>query len=294
MSITPNEIIEMDFRTKMRGYDPDEVRDFLELVAKAFAASVKECNLLKNHITMMRGKIEDFKQKNEEFRIALTSAHNISEEMKKQAKKEAELIIERARLDAEKIIENAHTDSIKLDERIRHLRHLHRDTLFKVRAHVESLLETLEEEALPMHETHHKPDAELVTEDMLIIEETAPTEAEKNEAPQPEPEIAQEMDAEADDILEDKEDTIFFEETDSTESDLLETPFSDQDTGKKAEDEWSISPEEEKTEEGDYNIDLIASELRSIQDDLDLDKEAEKKKEPDLFETEEGIDEKKE
>jgi len=150
MSITPNEIIEKEFSVKLRGYNREEVNAFLEEVANYLATVIKERNELKDRVMALKRQITFLKQQEAEFRRALTAAHKAAEDMKVSAKKKAELIVERAKLDGERIVQDAHKEAIELEDRIRRLRMLQRETVFKIRSSFEGFLRMLDEDmALP-------------------------------------------------------------------------------------------------------------------------------------------------
>ena len=152
MSLSPNEIIEKEFRAKFRGYDPEEVDSFLEEVSEIMTSLIKEKNALKDQLIAYEAQLADLKKKEEEFREALTSAHKLSEKMKSQAEKDVDLMLERAQLDAERIVADAHQEAVQLEERIMGLRRIQRETAYKIRSVLEGYLRVIDEEALPPEE----------------------------------------------------------------------------------------------------------------------------------------------
>lgn len=152
MALSPNDIVEREFKTRFRGYDPDEVRIFLEEVAEELTALVKERNSMKNHASALKTQVEELKKRDDELRVALTTAHSISEELKRQSEKEAELTVERARLEAERIVSDAHKEALRLEDRIRALRRLQREAAHRIRSNIEGYLRILDEDSLPGEE----------------------------------------------------------------------------------------------------------------------------------------------
>jgi cell division initiation protein len=152
MSLSPNEIIEKEFRAKFRGYDPEEVDSFLEEVSEIMTSLIKEKNALKDQLIAYEDQLADLKKKEEEFREALTSAHKLSEKMKSQAEKDVDLMLERAQLDSERIVADAHQEAVQLEERIMGLRRIQRETAYKIRSVLEGYLRVIDEEALPPEE----------------------------------------------------------------------------------------------------------------------------------------------
>lgn len=152
MPLTPNAILEQKFSTRFRGYDPDEVDPFLEEVAAALVEAVRENNALKDRLSDCEAQLATLKDKEREFREALTSAHRLAEDMKAQAEREGQLIVERAKIDAERIVADGHQEAIQLEERIRGLRRLQRESVLRTRSGLEHYLRLLEDEELPSEE----------------------------------------------------------------------------------------------------------------------------------------------
>ncbi len=149
MNITPNDILDKEFHTKFRGYDSSEVDNFLERVAEAMTSLVKERNSLRDQLAACNAQLADLRKREEDIHKALASAQELSEDMKSQVQRDSELILERARLDAEHIVADAHQEVIELEARIRNLKRIQRETIFKIRSTLEGYLQLLDEEALP-------------------------------------------------------------------------------------------------------------------------------------------------
>jgi cell division initiation protein len=169
MSLSPNEILEKEFRTRFRGYDPAEVDSFLEEVSEIMTSLIKEKNALKDQLIVYKDQLADMKKIEEEFREALTSAHKLSEKMKFQAEKDVELMHERAKLDAERIVADAHQEAVQLEERIMGLRRIQRETAYKIRSVLEGYLRVIDEEALPPEEVDQA--INLAASEMRAIQE---------------------------------------------------------------------------------------------------------------------------
>ena len=169
MSLSPNEILEKEFRARFRGYDPEEVDSFLEEVSEIMTSLIKEKNALKDQLIAYKGQLAEMKKREEEFREALTSAHKLSEKMKSQAEKDVELMHERAKLDAERIVADAHQEAVQLEERIMGLRRIQRETAYKIRSVLEGYLRVIDEEALPPEEVDQA--INLAASEMRAIQE---------------------------------------------------------------------------------------------------------------------------
>ena len=144
MKITPLDIQQQQFRVKFRGFDMVEVDNFLDLVANEWEELLRENNRLKEEDHQKAERIEELKGAERELRNALVSAQQICEEIKNNARKEGDLIIEEARGNARKIIEAAQTQAIQLQTDITQLHRQREEFKASLKSTVDMHLRLLE------------------------------------------------------------------------------------------------------------------------------------------------------
>lgn len=147
MTIAPNDILEKEFKTKLLGVDPDEVSAFLEEVAEELTQVIKERNALKAQLAQTTAKLEEYRAKEEDFKAVLTAAQKLSDELRKQAEKEAELLLEKARLEASRILNEAEKKTERTAEENMRLMRIYRENLNRIRGQLQTFMRTVEEEA---------------------------------------------------------------------------------------------------------------------------------------------------
>ncbi|OGQ01161.1 MAG: hypothetical protein A2Z51_02005, partial [Deltaproteobacteria bacterium RBG_19FT_COMBO_52_11] len=98
MKFTPLDIQQQQFRVRFRGFDMVEVDNFLDLLANEFEELLKEINQLHEEDRRKSARIKDLEASEKEVRNTLVSMQKITEEMKNNARKEGELIIEEAKM----------------------------------------------------------------------------------------------------------------------------------------------------------------------------------------------------
>ena len=115
------DIKKKEFEQKMRGYDVDEVRKFLDEVAKEFELLVRDEISLEDELEETKKKLEHYQSLESMLEKTLLAAQQTAVKMEHQAKKEAELILGEARLERDKMlrdipmeIERARGETIKL------------------------------------------------------------------------------------------------------------------------------------------------------------------------------------
>lgn len=112
MRIAPIDIAHKTFHRKMMGFDPDEVMDFLRLVAEELEGLIKERNQLKETLRDKELSIAEYRERDELLKSTITTATRMSEKMQADAEREAKLIINDANQKAEMIVRESR-DSLK-------------------------------------------------------------------------------------------------------------------------------------------------------------------------------------
>jgi len=150
MKITPLDIQQQQFRVRFRGFDMVEVDNFLDLLANEFEELLKENNQVREEDRHKAERINQLEAGEKELRDTLVSVQRITEEMKNNARKEGELIIEEAKLNARKILEGAQAQALQIEGEINQLKRQRAEFEASLRATVEMhwrLLESTEEDS---------------------------------------------------------------------------------------------------------------------------------------------------
>jgi cell division initiation protein len=111
-----------DFRRLMRGYDPAQVDDFLDLVADRLEQVVRESIANAERAMVLEQQVADFRNREQALTEALVTAQEMREEIRKQGAKEADLARREAEQAAEHIRSTATLVRQREEEAIRRLR----------------------------------------------------------------------------------------------------------------------------------------------------------------------------
>ena len=118
MKITPIDIQRHEFTQKFKGFDCDEVRDFLQLVSEEYENLVKENMGLRDELDRVNETVREYKEREKILKNTLMTAQKMSEEMKEMAKKEADLIIKEAEIKAERVVSQSQLRANKIENSI--------------------------------------------------------------------------------------------------------------------------------------------------------------------------------
>ncbi len=103
-NLTPLEIQKQVFGRSLNGYNVDEVRAYLHLVAEEMERLLKELDHLAREISQSREEVAEHRERERIIKDTLLSAQRVSEDVKENARKEAELIVKDAELLSERIM----------------------------------------------------------------------------------------------------------------------------------------------------------------------------------------------
>jgi cell division initiation protein len=159
MRLTALDIQQQRFKTRMRGFDVQEVDAFLEQIARAFEELQRENQALRERIERLEHENRGFHQREDTFKRVMLNSQKVIEQMKKNARKSAELILAEAEVKAEKIVSGAHNRLGRLHEDIAELKRQRMQIEVQLRAIIEShakLLEAGAEEARELDQTDAK------------------------------------------------------------------------------------------------------------------------------------------
>ncbi|SDD40652.1 DivIVA domain-containing protein [Sporomusa acidovorans] len=105
--LTPLDIHNKEFKRGFRGYNEEEVDEFLDNVIKDYETLYRENIELKDTIERLNSKLEHYQHMENTLHSTLVIAQETAEEVKLNAKKETELILKEAEIRAQKLVEEA-------------------------------------------------------------------------------------------------------------------------------------------------------------------------------------------
>ncbi len=140
-SLTPLEIQKQTFSRALKGYNADEVRGYLSLVAEEIERLVREVDRLARENAHFREDLDDHSQRERILKDTLLSAQKVSEDVKTNARKEAELIVKDAELLADRVIGQAMARVADIERAIQDLK-IERTAL---RGKLQSTVETVQQ-----------------------------------------------------------------------------------------------------------------------------------------------------
>src|ERR1700730_19171588 len=108
MKLTPPDLQQKTFRkVTLGGLDEREVRAWLDLVASQLEDLTRKLNRQDEELRRREARINEFKDREQLLQQTLTTTQKLAEEMKVNARKEADIILSNAELQGGRITPNA-------------------------------------------------------------------------------------------------------------------------------------------------------------------------------------------
>lgn len=147
--LTPVDIENADFKRVARGkgYDCDEVDDFLDIVIVEFEKLLKENTRLNDKITVMEEAIQHYKEMEDTLKASIVKSEKSAVDTKQTAQAEADRIVNDAKQKATLIMDRANNEQYKIDIETDRLRNQYETLRAKFKALLNSELELLESSA---------------------------------------------------------------------------------------------------------------------------------------------------
>lgn len=122
MALSPIDIHNKEFTSKFRGYDEDEVNEFLEQIMKDFENILEENKALKSSLKQSNEQVSHFNSIEQTLQKSILTAQEAAEDVRRNSMKESQLIIKEAEKNADRIVNEALSRSRKISMEIEDLK----------------------------------------------------------------------------------------------------------------------------------------------------------------------------
>lgn len=96
MPLTPLDIHNKEFARRLRGYDEDQVNEFLDQVIKDYEGVIRENKELSTELLNVQEKLDHFATIEDTLSKTIIVAQEAADEVRNNAKKESQLIVKEA------------------------------------------------------------------------------------------------------------------------------------------------------------------------------------------------------
>jgi len=168
MKITPMDIEQQQFGRSFRGYNEEEVDNFLDRIAKDYEEVLNENIKLKEETERLKSRMEEYSKMDETLRSALVNAQQSASNIKENVQKEAQVMIENAKIEAERIKQQAKQEIYDINNEIEALKKRKYLLLEKLKNTLKLHIRMLDEETLEKPEDEFKDIQDKSIEDIKM------------------------------------------------------------------------------------------------------------------------------
>src|SRR5699024_11581546 len=113
MPLTPLEIHNKEFGTRMRGYDQDEVNEFLDQVIRDYELLIRQNKEVNDELEIVHKKLSNYEEMQESLNKSILVAQDAADRLKENTEREIEVI----KLEAESYAERSEEHTSELQSR---------------------------------------------------------------------------------------------------------------------------------------------------------------------------------
>jgi cell division initiation protein len=189
VKITPIDIRRQEFAVKFRGYSPDEVHSYLEMVAAELEEVSRRNQELQQKVNSLEERVAGYTSMETLLNETLVNTHKAADETRAVAEKRADALISEARMNAEKIQTETKQQMVSIQREIADLRNQRDSFIINFRSLLDtqkSLLEMMEKRETDKKEfppVRKKPDLSDEELDRVVGEFEQKLEAERRQRP---------------------------------------------------------------------------------------------------------------
>ena len=140
MALTPLDIQHKEFAVRMKGYDKEQVNDFLDLLKRDFEQLNREQKDLQKQLAFAEEKIAYFQNLQDALNKSIVVAQDAADRLQANARKEAEIILFEAEKSADKLLREAAEKANRINQETENIRKESRNFRQRLELMVESQL----------------------------------------------------------------------------------------------------------------------------------------------------------
>lgn len=183
--ITPMDIHNKTFSKGLRGYSEEEVNDFLRQIVTDYEQIYREHREMEEEMDQMKVKLSNYERISDTMTATLQLAKDTAENVKKNAKRNADILISNAKMEGDRQVKDAEDYRRRLAETMIHTEGNMKNYVSKIRKDLELALasiDALENLKAPIVPGYAYPAVELTEEEAPKTEEASSEAAQEETA----------------------------------------------------------------------------------------------------------------
>lgn len=142
--ITPMDIHNKTFSKGLRGYSEEEVNDFLRQIVTDYEQIYREHREMEEEMDLMKVKLSNYERISDTMTATLQLAKDTAENVKKNAKRNADILISNAKMEGDRQVKDAEDYRRRLAETMIHTEGNMKNYVSKIRKDLELALASID------------------------------------------------------------------------------------------------------------------------------------------------------
>jgi cell division initiation protein len=144
MNVSPLDLRQQKFNTRVRGFDRVEVASFLNAVAEDYEAALRETDRLRQELTQTQALLQEHREHEKNLKNTLMTAQKIAEDIKANAQEDAKRIFKEAEARSDFLLEKTQARMEDIQREIDGLKLKRKDVETSIESTIATLRNTLE------------------------------------------------------------------------------------------------------------------------------------------------------
>lgn len=170
MRISPIDIHQQQFKSRLLGYEKAGVDQFLELLAEELERLVRKNQDLQEELARTNATLAEMRDREETLKETLISTQKITEALKSTARREVDVLMAEAEIKAERLMHNAEERRLQLIEEVQEIKRQKVDFEVSLRGLLEKHIRMLDLNVVAIEQQN--ADARMLEEPLPFINQT--------------------------------------------------------------------------------------------------------------------------
>src|SRR5262245_60580529 len=144
MNVSPLDLRQQKFHSRMRGFDKVEVASFLNAVAEDYESALRETDRLRQELMQTHALLQEHREHEKNLKHTLMTAQKLADDIKANAQEEARRIIREAEARSELLLEKTQARMEDIQREIDGMKLKRKDVETSIESTIGTLRNTLE------------------------------------------------------------------------------------------------------------------------------------------------------
>ena len=144
MKVTPLDLRQQRFKSVVRGFDREEVTQFLSEVADDYEQALRDADRVREELTRTQAQLDELREHERNLRNTLLTAQKLADEIRNNAEQEAKRLVREAESRADLVLQKAQSRLEDVQREVDNVRLKRKDAEASLESTIATLRNSLE------------------------------------------------------------------------------------------------------------------------------------------------------